>query len=100
MEYTVPDPRTIGYADLKELKHKLESTIRHIDQRIDGYVLCDCSICETYELGYEGTPPGWGWMRNSPGYLLCNRCIEKWTKKFGEPPNVFKEGDELEDNDI
>lgn len=95
MEYTVPDPRTIGYAELKDLKWKLESSLRHIEQRIEGYVLVECTICERPELGYDGTPEGWGWMRNVTGHLLCNRCIAKWRNKFGEEPNIYKENDEL-----
>lgn len=96
MEYTVPDPRTIGYAELKELKYKLESTLRHVEQRIEGYLYVECSICERPELGYEGTPEGWGWLRNHTGYLLCDRCINRWQEKFNEKPDVFvPEKDEL-----
>ena len=103
MAYQLPDIREAynrDFGELKRLKSQLEFHLKVVTERLEGYILCECNICYNPQLSYDDIPEGWGWLKSMEGYLLCDKCIEKWHKKFNEYPNIYKRGDELEDNDL
>jgi hypothetical protein len=94
VNYTLPDVRNLGIGELKQYRLILANQLRLANEEIQLMCYNECNICETPEIS-RGIPSGWGWMRNVPGYIICNKCIDKWVKKYGGLPALFRENDKL-----
>lgn len=77
MEYSYITKLDMG--ELKALRGKLVAQLSIVNERIQGQILSECSICEKPELAYDDIPEGWKWVID--GYLLCDSCMEKFNRK-------------------
>ena len=72
------DIRKMDIDELKKFQNRLETTLKLVNDRIEGFILSTCSICETFELAYEDLPEGWKWIAQ---HILCPSCVEKFNKR-------------------
>lgn len=92
MEYSRPnDITSLSLDELAAIKDKLRSELTLVEEIIDHQVESVCRICESFGYAYEDIPAGWGWLYKEPA-LLCDKCIDRWTERFGAP-KVHREGD-------
>ena len=71
--------------------YRMKTLLSLCDDYFDNLIESHCDICAKTGYAYFDLPPEWGWI--STGHLLCTDCIEKWTKKFGEPPELNRKGE-------
>lgn len=67
-----------------EIKFRLEGLLRSCDDYFDNLIESHCDLCSKTGYGYFDLPNDWGW-KSGTGYLLCDECIKRWTKRFGAP---------------
>lgn len=75
---------------------RLKRELAEAQRVYEGQVESTCTICERSEYAFEALPSGWGWLYNEPA-LLCDKCIERWTERFGAP-KVHREGELIDDS--
>jgi Zn-finger protein len=103
MTYKLPSILSIEQLDRDQLNFiKLQLTYHQkaIDKHLEGFITSNCYICDCPGYGYQDIPDGWGWLKSQANCLLCDSCMNSWERKFNEKPNVYKKGDNINDNDI
>lgn len=82
-------------ADVGELQNEIMHRMKFLQRCIDDYwenlIESYCSICEKFGYAYYDIPPNWGFVKG--GYLLCTDCQDRWEKRFGERPEINREGE-------
>lgn len=69
------------------VKFRMKRLLDTCDEYFDNLIESDCYICGALGHGYFDIPDSWGFINDT---LLCNKCIAKWTAKWG-PPNINEE---------
>lgn len=82
-------------SDVGELENEILSRMKFLQERIrdywDNLIESYCSICEKFGYGYFDIPDDWGWAKT--GHLMCTGCQARWEKRFGEKPELNREGE-------
>lgn len=58
--------------------------------------IVECRICEREEVTRESLLPD-GWMITwEHSITMCDNCLDKWVKRWGEEPGYWLKGGEKE----
>lgn len=82
-------------SEVGQLENEILSRMKFIQRCIDDYwknlIESYCDICAKVGYGYFDLPDNWGWEKH--GNLLCTDCQDRYEKRFGEKPELNREGE-------